>query len=274
MAELLIKAISATNSNPERDRIGCYKRGMPVQVLPDGSYAIEAANINSKMLPPTFFWLLIPALDQQQTEELREQANKVWERHIEYTVLTSNHTSGIYQIRASNVNVSTSGEGGLTQRQIQAYLTNWGATLDSSAANSVTFSINLWTLLRSSGFWQRDVSNIVFTLNSYASGTANVTANYSALPQFASIAPEVSELVTERGGVVQSNANGIVTFTIRRTVLTDAFQASVKRQTDGPHMRRQFYFSSGQMDTLESNGGVMTITPAQLVAAIHNRLND
>lgn len=36
MAEILIKAVNATHPDPETDRTGCYKRGMPVVVMPDG----------------------------------------------------------------------------------------------------------------------------------------------------------------------------------------------------------------------------------------------
>jgi hypothetical protein len=36
MAEILVKAIDATHSNPAKDLRGSYKRGMPVVVMPDG----------------------------------------------------------------------------------------------------------------------------------------------------------------------------------------------------------------------------------------------
>jgi hypothetical protein len=36
MAELLVKATNATNPNQAEDQAGCYKRGMPVLVRPDG----------------------------------------------------------------------------------------------------------------------------------------------------------------------------------------------------------------------------------------------
>lgn len=36
MAEILIKASNMTNSDPIKDRRGCYKRGMPVVVFEDG----------------------------------------------------------------------------------------------------------------------------------------------------------------------------------------------------------------------------------------------
>jgi len=35
MAELLVKAKDAVHGNPVVDRVGCYKRGMPVVVMPD-----------------------------------------------------------------------------------------------------------------------------------------------------------------------------------------------------------------------------------------------
>lgn len=34
--EILVKAVDATNPDAEKDRRGCYKRGMPVVVMPDG----------------------------------------------------------------------------------------------------------------------------------------------------------------------------------------------------------------------------------------------
>ena len=36
MAEILVKAVDTTNIDPDKDRRGCYKRGMPVVVMDDG----------------------------------------------------------------------------------------------------------------------------------------------------------------------------------------------------------------------------------------------
>ena len=36
MAEILVKAVSAAHVDPVKDRRGCYKRGYPVVVMPDG----------------------------------------------------------------------------------------------------------------------------------------------------------------------------------------------------------------------------------------------
>ena len=37
MAEILVKAINATHSDPDKDTRGCYKRGMPVNIGEDGT---------------------------------------------------------------------------------------------------------------------------------------------------------------------------------------------------------------------------------------------
>lgn len=37
MCEIIVKAIDATHSDPDKDRRGCYKKGYPVAVYPDGT---------------------------------------------------------------------------------------------------------------------------------------------------------------------------------------------------------------------------------------------
>jgi len=56
MAEILIKAIDATHSDLEKDQRGCYKRGMPVVVMPDGHKWGNAE------CPPTFVIVKIPGV--------------------------------------------------------------------------------------------------------------------------------------------------------------------------------------------------------------------
>lgn len=37
MAEIIVKAVDATHADPDQDQRGCYKRGYPVAVYPDGT---------------------------------------------------------------------------------------------------------------------------------------------------------------------------------------------------------------------------------------------
>jgi hypothetical protein len=54
MAELLIKAIDATHSDPATDKRGCYKTGMIVEIRPDGCLYGASEGL------PKFFIVKIP----------------------------------------------------------------------------------------------------------------------------------------------------------------------------------------------------------------------
>ncbi len=92
MCEIICKAIDATHPDPVKDQRGCYKRGMPVAVYPDGTRWG-----NEEKLPKFFIIKLpgIPVEDAQKYVESHQEPqpqtmklNKlVWER---------SQTMGIY----------------------------------------------------------------------------------------------------------------------------------------------------------------------------------
>lgn len=63
MAEILIKAIDATHSDPVKDKAGCYKRGMPVVIMPDGH------PWGKEERPPLFCVLKFPVIGVKRLEE-------------------------------------------------------------------------------------------------------------------------------------------------------------------------------------------------------------
>lgn len=68
MAEILIKAISAAHADPMKDQRGCYKRGMPVVVMPDGHpWGLEEGL-------PKFVLLKIPLIPVPVVEKYIAQA--------------------------------------------------------------------------------------------------------------------------------------------------------------------------------------------------------
>ena len=56
MAELIVKAISVTHADADKDRRGCYKRGYPVAVYPDGT------NWGAEECLPKFVIIKIPGV--------------------------------------------------------------------------------------------------------------------------------------------------------------------------------------------------------------------
>lgn len=62
MAELLIKNISVSYSDPDKDKRGCYKKGDIVVVMPDGH------NWGTEELSEKFFILKIPGIAVNRIE--------------------------------------------------------------------------------------------------------------------------------------------------------------------------------------------------------------
>ena len=90
MAEFLIKAISATHPNPDKDRSGCYKRGDIVVVMPDGHKWGNAECL------PTFVIVKIPGLSVETAM-----------KYIEPAYVLGNEEFGIAERRRWTVLVDT-----------------------------------------------------------------------------------------------------------------------------------------------------------------------
>ncbi len=67
MAEFLVKAISATHSDPEKDKQGCYKRGDVVVIMPDGH------EWGKEECLPKFVVVKVPGLDYELAKSRYEQ---------------------------------------------------------------------------------------------------------------------------------------------------------------------------------------------------------
>jgi hypothetical protein len=68
MAEILVKAVDATNADPEKDRGGCYKRGYPVVVKEDNhpGWGREEG-------PPNFFVIKLPGVPADVVKKYIEE---------------------------------------------------------------------------------------------------------------------------------------------------------------------------------------------------------
>jgi hypothetical protein len=62
MAEILIKAFDNTYPDPEKDQKGCYKRGMPVVVMPDGHIWGSSEGL------PNFYILKLPGVSVDKVQ--------------------------------------------------------------------------------------------------------------------------------------------------------------------------------------------------------------
>lgn len=132
MAEILIMARNNTTADPERERIGCYKRGMPVAVRPDGhAWGLEeskqawlAAGRSAASWPGHFVIAKIPgvtvatvlALIEPQTEDDGGNALGAVYRRRRWKVDVDSIPSAIRQQLIDN------GEVTVTANQIKNYV--------------------------------------------------------------------------------------------------------------------------------------------------------
>lgn len=71
MAEFLVKAVSATHSDPEKDARGCYKRGDIVVSMPDGHEWGREETL------PTFVVVKVPGIDHERAAKYLESTDSL-----------------------------------------------------------------------------------------------------------------------------------------------------------------------------------------------------
>lgn len=263
MAHMLVYAKDNTNPDPDIDRQGCYKKGYPVVVLD------EVAAWGAAETLPNFIQLEITGVTRAQVEHYLTS----WQTDLNFNIDSTNGATATYTITVTNNNVSVSGKNALTAPQIQSWLDKWGATFVSASLNSITLTCKLWDMVRSNGFWGADVSALVFTLGSYnsTSGIARIQVDYTAT---AFTAAGVSGTIASKEGVVISNADGVAVFDIERSDIYTKFKEAVKEALDNVYCRKQYYFDLDWVDSVVASGGVATITGAQAISLLKNKLDE
>ena len=245
MAELLIKAVSAA------DPAG-YQKGDIVEVRNDG------AVYGTLECPPLF--VVVKILGDSVLVDYTSQ----WDRRLKFDLIASNHATGTYQLKVS----ADAGPNALTREAVESVLARWGCTVDSVQPNAVTFTVKLWSVVRSSEFWDVDVSGVTFVLVSYspASGGSVIRVNHRADPAV------VAQTIERASGTVISNTPGSCTFSIGRSAPLEAFKRSVREAVEGLYRRRRYCFSEADVDYALAHGGVLTLTAGQVVGHVIDRM--
>lgn len=144
MARLAIKAISRIHSDPVKDQLGSYKRGMPAMLFEDGHVWGGDEGL------PKFVHLDITDGSAATVRHYLKQ----WERTLALTVDSSDPVTDIHTVTVTaDSGVAMGGLGRLTKPQIETYLSKWNAIVQSFSQNSVTFTAGIWDALQSEKFW-------------------------------------------------------------------------------------------------------------------------
>jgi hypothetical protein len=255
MAELLIKAIDASNPDPSKDESGCYKKGDIVHVSDDGH------EWGSQEGLPTFVVVKCPGVPVATIEDRRNE----WVQAIDYAVVSQNAAADGARFRLFVTVPGAANRFGLTLAMVQDWIIGWGGVFVSNTTNEVRFDITVQNAYKSANFWGTNPASVglVITETGYVQATGIHTATVNT--SNSSITPQqVKDAVVAHGGVVVSYANNIGTFTISRSVVQTAFMDDLRSKTMKTVVRRRWGFAASDVDIAIAAGGTITVTAQQL----------
>lgn len=256
------------SADPDIDRASAYYRGDVVDVREDGRW------FSRMECPPDFGFLII---SDATAIQVRSYALG-WERWIDFNVIAHDPVQDGYRIEVKTkaVSLDPAGRTAITREQCEAFLATWGYEgIVSTATNSVRFDILVWNAICSPGFWSADVLGIGFTKISYNPGTGGyaVAVDWSATGWRAQ---KIRERIEGRDGVVVG-ADLVLktgTFTITRADVFRTFEEAARSAIEKTYARRQWHFPEAASVAVEAAGGRLTVTKAQAVGWLRNKMEE
>lgn len=122
MAEILIKAVNRTHEDSGKDKRGCYKRGDPVVVMPDG-HVWGALELKPPATGGKFVVLKIPGVSVAATKKYIDREVSVVDENVILTrrlwrIVVDELPSGVRNT------LNTTGEYTVTWNTIRHYIEN------------------------------------------------------------------------------------------------------------------------------------------------------
>lgn len=261
MAELLVKAIDYVNPDPEEDTPYSFKKGDVVYIAEDGGITGSGEG------PPKFVVVKVPGLSAATIEDYRRN----WTLELGYEIVATDAALDGARIRVYAEVPGAANEYGITQAQVEGYLTSWGASVVSTAANEVRFDVTIQNIYKSEGFWGVSPASlgVVIAETNYdqPSGVHTATIDVSGWVRPDGV-DAVQKKVIESGATVVDVTGFILTVEFERVTVRRVFIENIKHALRKIVRCRQYAFSGADVDTVLAAGGVITLTPAQLAANI------
>jgi len=273
VAEFLFKRSDYTNADPDKDRRGVHKKTDFINWKPDGFSDFLHGNGPGSYLND-FIVIKVPGITLQEAET--SDHRKSWKDDFGYEIVATRPAQGQYDVRIYEKNagaINQNSIAGVKATKIRDYLQAWGCSAFSMSATDATFTFSLWDAVRSANFWEVPVlqlTGMTFTLNSYsgATGIGNITVTVLEDTKPAS----VLEKIEQQGGTVTTIAHPSYTFTIERGSILSKFREDVKRRLEQVYMRHQYGISQADHDAIVAAGGIVTMTKAEFLAKLIDKM--
>jgi hypothetical protein len=222
---------------------------------------------------PRFVRVICTSFTKAQLLPYREK----WFDNFDYTVLNANPNNATYEVRVFNTTDNASHDIPITLSKVENYLTSWGCTgIAVNEPRSVDFTVSLWNMVRSDGFWSRENIDdfISFTLQNYDSGTG--------VGRILAVTPDgwqnnhsiVIDKIEERGGTIVSAVYPNYIFDIERSDILSSFKADVKRRLEQLYRKYRYYIEPSVVAYIVSQGGTITVNETQFWNYLKDKLND
>ena len=269
MAEILIKLADYVHPDPVKDRRGVHKRGDIINIKPDGWS--DGEHWHQSAYPPSvgkFILVKCPEITVAEAIAYRDS----WKDDFGYTIVSQNSAQGLYVVRVFEQNAGAAGQNNLTQAKAQTFLTKWGCTGLTFTTNSCQFTFSLWNAVRSESFWDYPLAGLefAFTLVSY-SATTGVGRILVTFPATFKV-EEIIRRIGAKGGTLIDSTATTVTFEIERSDILTRFQAVVKQAAEQTYMRHRYQVSAADVDAIIAAGGIITLTKAQVLAKLKDKM--
>lgn len=260
MAELLIKAVSASNADPDKDRRGCYKRGDVVVAMEDGH---EWGRLEG---PPDFVVVRLSGVSRAAAEQWCES----WDWEYDLTVLSRSVPLDGWRFRVVNLQRRADGTGTPETERIRRAFASWGATLVRRDADGVVLDWRIVDGATSQAFWGADPAVLGISVTEIAyediTGQHTFTADWSQSTTLG-ISSRVRRQITERGGEILASVGATATtYRLGRGGVLSAFTQSIRLLRQG-FQRRRFRLAEGEVAAALIAGGVVAYPDAATFAA-------
>ncbi|MCU0589853.1 MAG: hypothetical protein MUC33_01315 [Desulfobacterales bacterium] len=291
MAEFIFKRTDYTHPDPDKDRRGVHKRTDLVNFKPDGWSAHP--NWAQSSYPKDFIVVKVPGITLSEAQA--SDHRRSWRDDFDYEVVATRPAQGRFDVRIFEKNAGAIGQNhiaGVKATKVRSYLMAWGCSNFGLTATDASFTFSLWDAVRSANFWDLPVTQLAglsFALDGYVPatgvGTITVTVSQEAWGPFekdgqpmtqleieALIGERVNRKVTERGGTVISQVYPNFTFKIERRDILTRFRQDVKRCMEQVYIRHQYGISQTDHDAIMAAGGIVTMTKAEFLSKLINKM--
>lgn len=260
MAEILIRAGSVAHADPTTDRAGCYKHGDVVLAKPDGH---EWGRLEG---PPTFVVVKVPGV----TVEAAEAWAQSWEWEYDVTVLQRNVALDGWRFKVVNLQRGTNGGATPETETLRDFFEHWGASFVRRDADGVVLDWRVRDGALSAAFLGADpaTAGVVIAETGYDSATGWHTFSVDwGTSTVERVGLRVVRRVVALGGEIIDTTGNVATYRLPRDKVRDAFVQHM-RDASTAYKRRRFTVSPATMAAAFAAGGMLTLTQAELVAAL------